>query len=84
MKQKTVEITVISTMMNDKKAWVNGWGKGIGDTLIIHGYTHDINEARECFDLDDAKATISRFRNHHGREFTTETVTIPVSKRHEA
>ena len=59
-------------------------GPGSPVTLIIHGYTHDINEARECFDMDDAKATIARFRNHHGREFTPEIVTIPSSKRHKA
>ncbi len=79
---KTVTITVISTVVSDKKHYVRGWGHGLGDQLIINGYTDKVDEARECFDIEDAEKIIARFRNHHGRQFTPETITVPVTPRH--
>jgi hypothetical protein len=80
---QTVTITVISTTVSNKKHFVRGWGKGLGEKLIIDGYTESLDEARECFDEEDAQRTINRFVNAHGREFKVETFTVPVSKRHQ-
>jgi hypothetical protein len=82
-KQKFVEITVISTVIDNTKKYVTGLSRRSWDNkFIVAGLSSDVDHAQEFFTLDVAKNKIDRIVNHHNREYTAEMVTIPSSRRH--
>lgn len=82
-KEKTVDITVIYTLIDNNKQYISGLSTRSWDgRLIINHHTFDTDSAQEFFDEAHANRKIAKLVNHHGRTYLPETITVPVSRRH--
>jgi hypothetical protein len=82
-REKSVMITVVSTVINTKKVYISGLSRRSWDgRYLISHHTEDPEEAREFIDAAHAEKTLQRLVNHHNREYHIEEILVPVSKRH--
>lgn len=83
MSKKTEQVTVICAQINSKKQYIERLSRRSWDNrYLIVSHTTDPQEAREFLNEGHAQSVIQRLVNHHSREYHTETITVPVSKRH--
>lgn len=82
-REKSVLITVLSTQINHKKVFIEGLSRRSWDgRYLITTHTENPEHAREFLDETHAGETRNKLVNHHGRDYTIESIMVPVSKRH--